>query len=50
MERTLDQSITFHRNNDLIEGVFIDIDKNGNAVLDINSIRTTISSGALELS
>ena len=46
----MNQPITFHNNNELIKGVFIDIDNNGSAILDINSIKKTISSGILQLS
>ena len=46
----LDKKITFHKNDDLIEGHFINIDNNGNAIININSKETLISSGVLEIS
>ena len=45
-----DKKITFHKNDTLVEGHFIDIDNNGNAIINIDSKETLISSGILEIS
>ena len=40
----INKKIMFHRNNTLIEGCFLDIDNDGNAIVDIDSKKITISS------
>ena len=45
----INKKITFHRDNTLIKGYFLDIDNDGNAIVDIDSKKITISSGALEV-
>ena len=45
----LNQKIMLHKDDDLIEGFFINIDDYGNAIVNVNSKKTIISSGVIEI-
>ena len=45
----LNQKVKFNNKDGLIEGRFLDIDDNGNAIVDIKSKKVVISSGILEI-
>lgn len=46
----INKKVTFHNNDEIMEGLFLDIDENGNAIIDIKSKKTIVSSGVLEVS
>ena len=45
----LNQKVQFNNKDSLVEGRFLDIDDNGNAIVDIKSKKVVISSGILEI-
>ena len=46
----MNKKIIFHKDDALIEGHFMNIDNNGNAIINIDSKEMLISSGVLEIS
>jgi len=45
----LDMKVQFHKNNEIISGVFKSIDNNGNAIIDVDNKIKSFSSGVIEL-
>ena len=45
----LNQKINFHQDDKLVEGLFIDIDNKGHAIIEINEQEIKMSSGVLEI-